>query len=673
MAGSDPPGSCGESRRAATVPRAGGPAGAAAPASPRAFTPRSVLIGLLGSAVVTLWIHHAELILGGMRGHSALANTSIPVGAFTALFVLIVANLAVRAVLPRFALSQGELITAYVMMAASTVLASSGGIHFLIPTLAAAFHFATPENHWDEFHQYIPTWLAPRDRAALDAFYVGGAPVPVEAWLTPFLVWGGFFFALAFATLCLSALLRREWVDHERLTFPTVVVPLELTDPQQSLLRSKVMWIGFGIAFAIGTVNNLHLNFPEIPGLHVRNEDVSQYLPGFPWNAIEYLPVGFYPFVIGIAYILSLEVTFSYWFFYLLTKIELVGAAAAGWRLPGAPVDSAVPYISYQGAGAFLAIPIISLWLARDYLKQVGRQVLGLSREVPGATIEPLPYRWAAIGLTASFGAMVWVAYAAGMNLVPALLLLGVALLYIMAATRIRAEAGNAWLFGPQVDPNTLITETFGAGYLRPADLTIMAYLRFMSTYDLRCLSMPHQLDGFRMAGTAGIPMRKLVPAMLGAIALVIAVGFWGGLAIWYHLGAASKTDYWRTYMGQMPFVSLHSYLQSPPRPNYGGAAFAGIGFLATCLLAFMRARYVWFPFHPVGYAMANTELWGQLPVPFFIAWATKSLVLRYGGMRLYRASLPFFLGLIVGDFVNGAFYTILGAFVKMNVYPINW
>jgi hypothetical protein len=167
--------------------------------------------------------------------------------------------------------------------------------------------------------------------------------------------------------------------------------------------------------------------------------------------------------------------------------------------------------------------------------------------------------------------------------------------------------------------------------------------------------------------------MRGLAAAMLAAIALVVVLGFWGGLAIWHKLGAASKTDWWRTYMGQMPFISLQSYLQSPPRPNYSGAAFAGLGFATTCLLALMRARCVWWPFHPVGYAMVNTGLWGQLPMPFFIAWAVKSLVLRYGGMRLYRRSLPFFLGLIVGDLVNGAFYTIAGAFVRMNVYPVNW
>jgi hypothetical protein len=619
--------------------------------------------------VVTIWIHQAELILGGDRGHTALANTSIPVGAFGGLLALIAINVAVRALRPALALSQGELITAYVMMTTSTVLASSGGIHFLIPTLAAAFHFATPTNRWEVFHQYIPTWFAPRDRAVLDAFYVGESAVPVHAWLTPFLVWGGFFFALAFATLCLSAILRKEWVDHERLTFPTVVLPLE----RQPLLRNRLLWLGLALPLIIQTLNTLHLNFPDVPELSLRNRDMSSYLTNSPWNAIEYLPVGFYPFVVGIAYLLSLEVTFSCWFFYLLTKAELVAAAAAGWRIAGTPVEATVPYLPYQGAGAFLAIPLISLWLARAYLRRVLRSILGLPGGVPGERQEPLPYRWASLGFLVSLGAMVYVCWAAGMNAIFALLLLSISLLYILTATRMRAEAGTAWLFGPDVDPNLLITTTFGSGYLRPADLTIMAYLRFMTTYDLRCLSMPHQLDGLRMASATGLNMRRLLAAMLAAIVVVIAVGFWGGLAIWYRLGAAAKTDWWRTEMGEMPFISLSSYLQSPPVPDYGGIAFTAVGLVVTCLLAFLRARWVWWPFHPVGYAMANTILWGQLPVPFFLAWATKSLMLRYGGMRLYRQSLPFFLGLIVGDLAGGAFYTLLGAVIQMNIYPVNW
>jgi hypothetical protein len=125
--------------------------------------------------------------------------------------------------------------------------------------------------------------------------------------------------------------------------------------------------------------------------------------------------------------------------------------------------------------------------------------------------------------------------------------------------------------------------------------------------------------------------------------------------------------------MGQEPFVRLHTQLASTPRLRLGPIAFDGVGIGVVCLLSALRARLPWFPLHPVGYAMANTLAYGQTPAPFFIAWLVKSLVLRWGGMRLYRRSLPFFLGLILGDMANGAFYTLMAAFVHMNVYPVNW
>jgi hypothetical protein len=201
----------------------------------------------------------------------------------------------------------------------------------------------------------------------------------------------------------------------------------------------------------------------------------------------------------------------------------------------------------------------------------------------------------------------------------------------------------------------------------------VMAYLRAVSTYDLRCASMPHQVEGLRMGGTAGVSLRQLTWAMVAGVIVAIAVAWWGGLYIWYSLGAATKTDWWRTEMGMTPFLNLRAQLTTPPQINFAAASFDLVGFGVTCLLAFLRVRFLGFPLHPVGYAMANTEVWGQLPMPFFLAWLIKTLVLRYGGMRLYRKSLPLFLGLILGDMVNGGFYNLLAAVVNMRVYPVNW
>ena len=50
--------------------------------------------------------------------------------------------------------------------------------------------------------------------------------------------------------------------------------------------------------------------------------------------------------------------------------------------------------------------------------------------------------------------------------------------------------------------------------------------------------------------------------------------------------------------------------------------------------------------------------LWFSL----LLGWVGKTLVLRFGGMKGYRAALPFFMGLILGDILNAIIWTAIGA-----------
>jgi hypothetical protein len=79
--------------------------------------------------------------------------------------------------------------------------------------------------------------------------------------------------------------------------------------------------------------------------------------------------------------------------------------------------------------------------------------------------------------------------------------------------------------------------------------------------------------------------------------------------------------------------------------------------------------RFLGFPFHPAGYALnltfANDFFWGDM----FVAWAIKSLIIRFGGASVYKQALPFFLGLILGDFVTGAAWSIVGTALQLNLF----
>jgi hypothetical protein len=49
-----------------------------------------------------------------------------------------------------------------------------------------------------------------------------------------------------------------------------------------------------------------------------------------------------------------------------------------------------------------------------------------------------------------------------------------------------------------------------------------------------------------------------------------------------------------------------------------------------------------------------------------FLAWAIKVVVLKYGGVKLYRMTRPFFLGMILGQITPGGLYLIVDHFTGM-------
>ena len=396
--------------------------------------------------------------------------------------------------------------------------------------------------------------------------------------------------------------------------------------------------------------------------------------PAMPWNAIGKTPLSFYPFVIAIAYLLSVEMTFSCWFFWLLTRLEAVFGAATGIS-SGATGggQSSFPFIGHQGAGAFIGLTVMGLWMSRAYLREVWGIAFCKGRRGVDSD-EPMPYRVAFVGLGLCLAALVGWCVTAGMRGGVAVILLVISLLYVLAAARIHAETGNAWLFGPDVDAYKMMTTTFGTVVYQPVDLTILAFVRnAIASFDLRCLSMPNQFDAYKMADALGVHKRRLTIALIIAVVLGLVISFSIALMIWYANGAGAKTDAWRTSMGSMPFDQLSDVLKTPLKPDLSGTLAAISGFLITAALMALRAWFTWWPLHPVGYAMANTNTMNQVWLPFFIAWAVKSLVLRYGGMRLYKQSLPFFYGMILGDFLAGGLTTLAGCFFGINVYATNW
>ena len=81
---------------------------------------------------------------------------------------------------------------------------------------------------------------------------------------------------------------------------------------------------------------------------------------------------------------------------------------------------------------------------------------------------------------------------------------------------------------------------------------------------------------------------------------------------------------------------------------------FMGGGMILTAILFVLRMRFFWWPLHPAGYPLAVSSSIDYFWFTFFISWALKAVILKYGKVKGYQRAIPFFFGLILGDFIMG-------------------
>lgn len=101
--------------------------------------------------------------------------------------------------------------------------------------------------------------------------------------------------------LCLASILRKQWVDNEKLTFPLVQLPLEFVEPpsvppirreagKSGFFTNRLMWIGFGLVALVFTLNGLHGIYPVVPNFNL-HQNLNRYFTERPFNAMFYTPV----------------------------------------------------------------------------------------------------------------------------------------------------------------------------------------------------------------------------------------------------------------------------------------------------------------------------------------------------------------------------------------------
>ena len=234
----------------------------------------ALLLGILLLVLVCFIVSYAELVISYIQ----IGFLQFPPVVIGLLFFIVIINRLIPRLNQRLKLSPRELMLIYCMMLIASLISSRGLMEKLIPALVAVNYFANQSNNWaDLFFPYIKDWLVPfdpnrkSDQKTVIDFYEGTFDaIPWQKWISPLLAWSIVVFLIFFAFLCLAAIIRKQCVENEKLSFPLVQLPLEFANRERLFFSSRLMWLGFALPTLVFSLNGLHAIFPQVPSFQLR-------------------------------------------------------------------------------------------------------------------------------------------------------------------------------------------------------------------------------------------------------------------------------------------------------------------------------------------------------------------------------------------------------------------
>jgi len=290
------------------------------------MTRRAILLGSILSLAIGLILPVTEFLIQGTR----LGLSSATPAAFFLLFVILIGpQFLIKCLKPEWALRRGELLVIFAMMMVATVIPTRGFGGPFFSMITGATYYASEENEWAKLIQpHLSDNVVIKDLKAVRQMYEGleGAPIPWDAWMRPLGWWSLFVLCMAAMVISAMLLLRKTWIERERLVFPVAQVALAMVEEDRRgepcvrprsrlnpLFHSSLFWIGFLIPMTLESLTVLNRYFPGVPVFRLQwaiRHDIS-WVPQVPVR-INFLMFGF-------AFFIQAQLSFSLWFFYLLS------------------------------------------------------------------------------------------------------------------------------------------------------------------------------------------------------------------------------------------------------------------------------------------------------------------------------------------------------------------
>ncbi len=641
---------------------------------------RAFIIGLLGVIGLNLLVPVNDYRVG----NTFLTGFHFPPGVFFFLFILTLGvNGLLRLLRRAWMLTHPELMLIWCMMLVSSTVPASGLMRSFLPAMTSAPYLSQrPELFWrDDVLKSAPKGILltndPKSPAARK-FFEGtslGEPVrvPWGQWGRTFATWGVYVALFCLATFFLTGMLRRQWVESERLMFPVARVPLEFTEGAQegrllsSATRSTAFLLGALATLIFGAIRLAPLLFGADEGTRV----AIPFAQIFSETALDYVNIydgKIYPLAIGFAFLVPSDVSLSIWFFYIFMCVQIIIAYSIGQPLEG---GRSGPFLQWQQAGAFLALTIGLLYMARRHLWNVLKSSLGSSRAEDDSD-EPIRYSWALWGLLASVAGLVVWNMVFGIRLWVSLALVVLTFSIVLVHCRMVCQGG---LFFTQHSwsPTWFVHGVTGGTAFSGAAAVVATLQDGFLTSDSRELLGPHSFNALKIWSVFEKRRRLFLPIMLVALAVAVPAAAYSSMRwVYYDKGAlnvpiGSSHVYHMTNM----YNGIHLMISQPrqsARPYWGGM-MTGVGGMVALMA--LRGAFYWWPINALGFAIAMSWCTRELWFSFLLGWLAKAVILRFGGGQTLRGGRQFFLGVIIGETLIIGGSTALSLLTGIRTGPI--
>ncbi len=661
----------------------------------RAITWRSVLLGLLIGIFINMLTPYNDYVVW----NSFVVNSYFPpIATLAVLAIVLLVNGPLHKLAPRFALSPGELSIIMALALVSCSIPSQGLLRQFIPLPVAPIYLTGSDAKYHTLFSKmnLPSWLfAVNDvdkgytEMSVTKFYTRLSPeesIPWNLWIKPLLGWGIFAIGFFICMVAIACLVRFQWAVNERLAFPIAQLHSLLIAPPSpgkafnDIFSSKGFWIACLLVVVVHSSEGLHTYFPDFVPKIPYKYDMTKEFSEVPWNYLpEWIKKTSIMFtLLGLSYFTQTKISFSLWG----TAILLV---IIRWPLQamGDVTTLSDAALWDQSLGASFAFLAGVIWIGRHHWMMILRSVVGITRpgDARGAYVG---YRTAFLAMLLGIGIMIgWLKWMDCSWLVALVSVLMILMAHIITA-RIVAETGLAYLRVP-INMDQILRH-LPVTWFTPKDGFFYGMSHYVYMQSARESVLPFTLNALQVIDStepSEKDRKRTIPVLSSMIIVGVIAGVMAALYCYYNwaipldalnpdglLNVYGVRTWPQAWLNEFP-TAINNGNLAPKNPNPW--IHLTVGLIVTIFLQTMSWRFSAWPLLPVGYLLctSSTAFYvNSAALSLFIGWLAKTIILRFGGSKLFNDLKPVFIGFIFGEALSVGIWLIVTLILAMMNEP---